>query len=86
MPGAQDDENYHTYRFDWHTDSADPRVEFYVDGVLVATNRQHVPTLAGRLWVGAWFPDSWAGDPAFETSELLVDWVRITPFLESGDR
>jgi hypothetical protein len=38
-------------------------VEFSVDGVLVVTNREHVPTLASRLWIAAWFPRDWAGTP-----------------------
>ena len=83
LPSPQDDGAFHTYRFDWHT--ADPRVEFFVDGVLVATNRDHVPNIASRLWIAAWFPRDWAGTPQFSTSEVVVDWVRITPFREDGD-
>ena len=83
LPSPQDDGQFHTYRFDWHT--RDPCVRFFVDGVLVATNRAHVPTLASRLWIAAWFPRGWAGTPQFHTSELVVDWVRITPFQEEGD-
>ena len=83
LPSPQDDGRYHRYRFDWHT--TDPRVEFYVDDVLVATNRDHIPNIASRLWIAAWFPRDWAGTPQFDSSELIVDWVRITPFEEDGD-
>ena len=90
LPQAQDDGAFHVYRFDWHTGDAAgtiaPRVEFYVDGVLVATNDSHVPTRAARLWVGAWFPKDWAGTPGFDTRILEVDWVRITPFHEENDQ
>lgn len=87
LGAAQNDGQFHTYRFDWHTGSATEtrRVEFYVDGLLQHTSYTHVPTHAGRLWIGVWFPRSWAGNPDFETEYLEVDWVRITPFGEEGD-
>ena len=89
LPQRQDDGNFHTYRFDWHTgDKAGtitPRVEFYFDGVPVVTNYTHIPTKAGRLWVGAWFPKGWAGTPDFDTSVFEVDYVKITPFNEEND-
>ena len=46
---------------------------------------EHVPTRAGRLWVGAWFPENWAGDPDFATSEVVIDYVKVTPLHETGD-
>jgi len=85
---AMNDGQFHTYRFDWHTASdtvLSQRVEFYIDGVLKQTNHAHVPTIGGRFWIGLWFP-AWAGTPDFNTQSLDVDWVRITPFDESGDR
>ena len=89
LPGPQDDGAFHTYRFDWHTGDAAgtvaPRVEFYFDGVPVVTNATHVPTKAGRLWVGAWFPNGWAGTPDFDTSVFEVDYVKIIPFHEEND-
>ena len=93
LPKRQDDGGFHTYRFDWHTGGIDPvtgtniekRVEFYFDGELVRTNTENVPTKAGRLWVGAWFPNGWAGTPGFDTDVFEVDWVKITPFNEPGD-
>lgn len=89
LPKAQDDGQFHVYRFDWHTgDKAGtitPRVEFYFDGVCVQTNYTHIPTKAGRLWVGAWFPNGWAGTPDFDTSVFEVDYVSITPFHEEND-
>ena len=90
LPAPQDDGEFHTYRFDWHTgDKAGtniPRVEFYFDGVPVVTNYTHVPSKAGRLWVGAWFPNGWAGDPEFETDVFQVDYVKIIPFHEENDQ
>ena len=50
------------------------------------TESNKVPSLASRFWVGVWFPTDWAGDPAFNESDMLVEWVKITPFNEPGDR
>jgi hypothetical protein len=87
LGSPQDDGEFHDYRVDWHTgDDGEPaRVEFFVDGDLVATNTDPVPTNAGRLWLGAWFPDGWAGDPDFAETEAVVDEVRYQPFDEAGD-
>ena len=51
----------------------------------MTTTRTTVPTRAGHFWVGAWFPRGWAGVPDFDTAELIIDWVRIIPFGETGD-
>ncbi len=85
--GNQTDGQYHTYRFDWHTGSRDeiPRVEYYFDDVLTYTSYDYIPTNAGRLWLGLWFPRYWAGTPDFETTSFEVDYIKITPFHESGD-
>ena len=92
LPAPQDDGEFHTYRFDWHSggtvDGTNivPRVEFYFDGVPVVTNYTHIPYKAGRLWIGAWFPNGWAGTPDFDTDVFEVDWVSIIPFGEPNDR
>ena len=90
LPKRQDDGEFHTYRFDWHSGNEDgsirPRVEFYFDGELVQVNYTHIPFKAGRFWVGAWFPRGWAGTPDFDTSVFEVDWVKITPYHEENDR
>ena len=79
---------FRTYRFDWHTGGpgVPKSVEFYIDGKLVASEKNNVPSLASRFWVGAWFPTAWAGEAAFDETELVIDWIRITPFGEAGDR
>ncbi|MBQ8959725.1 MAG: family 16 glycosylhydrolase [Ruminococcus sp.] len=85
--GEQADGQFHTYRFDWHTgsDTETPRVEFYFDGELTYTSFQHIPTNESRFWLGLWFPKNWAGTPDFDRTEMEVDYVKITPFHESGD-
>lgn len=85
--GDQADGEFHTYRFDWHTgsDSETPRVDYYFDDVLTYTSYDFIPTNESRFWLGLWFPKYWAGTPDFEQTEFEVDYVKITPFHESGD-
>ena len=99
LPYAVDDGEFHNYRFDWHTGNEEEtaRVDFYVDDIYICTSTKHVPTNAGRLWLGLWFPcaiDSdhdgygdtgWTGTADFDTAVFEIDYVRITPFHESGD-
>ena len=82
LPRRLDDGEFHDLRFDWHYD----RVDYYVDGVKVRTNRSHVPNMPGEFWVGVWFPRGWAGTPDFDTAEAVVEDFRFTPFAdESSD-
>ena len=85
--GNQTDGAFHTYRFDWHTGSETqmPCVEYYFDGELAYTAYDNIPTNESRFWLGLWFPKSWAGDPDFDTTVFEIDYVKITPFHESGD-
>ena len=99
LPEAVDDGRWHTYRFDWHTGDANEqaRVDFYVDGQLLYTSYEHIPTHASRLWLGIWFPASkdsdgdgfgdtgWTGTADFDTAVFEIDSVRITPYCEAGD-
>ncbi len=85
--GAQADGEFHTYRFDWYTgsDTEAPRVDYYFDGELTYTATEFIPTNESRFWLGLWFPKGWAGTPDFAQTEFIIDYVRITPFHESGD-
>jgi len=87
LPKAQNDGEFHKYRFDWHTgdEGETPRVDFYFDDELITTNTTHIPTNEGRLWIGLWFPNGWAGTPDFDTAVFEIDSVKITPFHEAGD-
>jgi beta-glucanase (GH16 family) len=88
LPKAVNDGRFHDWRFDWHTggNGQPPRVDWYLDGRFVRRNTTHVPSIAGRLWIGIWFPDDWAGQPDFDREVTAVDRVAITPFHEPGDR
>lgn len=74
------DGQWHTYRFDWHT--SPEKVDFYVDDQLEMTIEDTVPTIAGNFWLGVWFPKRWSGVPNFDTTYMLVDWVKYTAFDE----
>lgn len=83
-----DDGQFHVFRFDWYTGGPGipARVEMYIDNVWQATNTTHVPTVAGRLWIGPWFARNWAGTPNFDHEIMVIDWVRITPFWNPNDQ
>lgn len=76
------DGEWHTYRFDWHTNPK--RVDYYVDGVMQFSDNTKVPTVKGFFWIGVWFPKEWCGNPDFDTAFMLVDWVKYSPYNETG--
>ncbi|MDO9628861.1 MAG: glycoside hydrolase family 16 protein [Acholeplasmataceae bacterium] len=78
---VHNDGEWHTYKFEWHTNPA--RIDYYVDDILLHTSDYNIPNYAGRLWIGHWFPDGWAGTPDFETDYMFVDWIRYTPYLDN---
>ncbi len=81
LPQTVTDGKFHVLRFDWQPPSEkdEGSVAFYIDGRLLKTIRSSVPSKAGNLWLGLWFPRKWAGVPDFAIAEMKVDWVRITP-------
>lgn len=81
---ANNDGEWHTYRFDWHTDPADPRIDYYIDGEKFHTSRSEVPTVKGYFTIGVWFPQNWAGVADFERNYMYVDWFKFTPYEETG--
>ena len=78
------DGEWHTYRFDWHTEP-EKKVDFYVDDVFQVTINKEIPTQAGRLWLGVWFPNGWTGVPLFDTSYMLIDSFKYTAFDEEHE-
>ncbi len=79
------DGQFHELRYDWHLGD-DPRVEFYIDGVLKHTVRTHIPDIPGRYWAGLWFPSGslhWAGRGApWVFQKMLVKKIEIIPFAD----
>jgi phosphodiesterase/alkaline phosphatase D-like protein len=60
----------HLYRVDW----ADSKVDFYIDGSLVAT---HTTSITGLMRPAI-------SDGAGNSAPVTVDWLRVTPFAPSG--
>ncbi|MFC5068518.1 family 16 glycosylhydrolase [Flaviflagellibacter deserti] len=88
LPATIADGQFHIVRFDWRAGSATsaPSVVFFVDGREVASIDTTVPTRRSRLYLGAWFPKGWAGQPTFAEAEVVVDWVRYWRFDGQDDR
>ncbi len=87
------DNAFHIYRWDWHTggNGENARIEYYIDNKLMHTSTEKVPYIASYFYVGNWFA-WWAGydtgtykAPNFESQEMFVDWIKITPFNEPND-
>jgi hypothetical protein len=82
------DGKMHKYTFDWYTDyekSGEGRVDWFVDGVLIATvSGDEVTTIEMPLWIGLWFPN-WSSAAAFDTDYLLVNSIQYTAFDASQD-
>ncbi|MBS9525909.1 hypothetical protein KI659_17950 [Litoribacter alkaliphilus] len=87
------DNQYHTYRFDWHYD----RVDFYIDGHYIESNFNfmygldsfNIPDIVGKFTIGNWFPSGgnrWAGKVAdFDVEKMYVRRIKWTPYpLEIG--
>lgn len=78
------DGEYHTFAFDWYYSSNHKMVNYYIDGVLAATNSDvsKVPYLPTRLWLGAWIPNNpdFVGAPNFDKCYMEIDYVKYSPF------
>ena len=72
----------HEACIDWHL-GPNPRVDYLVDGKIVATNTENVPTRMTQYNIAAAFPD-WGTENSsdvspFETLHMWVESVRIEP-------
>lgn len=76
---AYNDNQWHTFGFDWYTDPE--MVVYYCDGKITNVSTTFVPTLAGRLWLGVWFPNGFTGTANFEKDYMFVDYVKYNPFI-----
>ena len=52
VPGA--DSNFHQYKYVWSAG----KIEFYVDGALVSTHTEHVPSAPAAVMVNLWGTNS----------------------------
>ncbi len=48
VPGAED--GFHEYKFAWHPG----KIEFYVDGTLVSTHTEHIPSSPAAVLINLW--------------------------------
>jgi beta-glucanase (GH16 family) len=64
---------FHEYRFDWYPQ----KVDYYVDGVLVATLTKQVPDTPSRLLLNHWSGNiaGWGGPAPAEDVFMHVDWA-----------
>lgn len=77
-PVINNDGEWHTYKIEWHTNPE--RIDYYIDDIVTYTSTSCVPWCAGNLWIGNWFPPSWAGTPNFATDYMFIDYVKYTPY------
>jgi len=74
---------FHKYTFDWYTSYGDTeagRVDWFIDGILIASVRKSVVTDKEMpLWIGVWFPN-WTNAALFDTDYLLLKSARYTAF------
>lgn len=84
LPATVTDGKFHVLRFDWLPPSGDTGgyVKFFVDGHPLLSTTTNIPSEPGNVWLGLWFPPLWAGSPEFDTVEMKVDWVRVSPLNE----
>lgn len=75
------DGNWHKVSYDW--DITNNYIKFYVDDVLVKTITNYIPNIAGKVWIGTWFPSAstkWAGAQAnWNTQECYLKEFTFTP-------
>lgn len=64
---------FHEYRFDWYKE----RVDYYVDGQLLATLTKNVPDRPSRLLLNHWSGnlEKWGGQAPADDVVMQVDWA-----------
>ncbi|MAE18499.1 MAG: hypothetical protein QF755_06940 [Candidatus Peribacteraceae bacterium] len=56
----------------------------YIDGKFVGSNLQWVPSMAGQLNIGVWFPE-WGGEEPWAESFISVASVKVWQYNDPGD-
>nr|WP_084543370.1 family 16 glycosylhydrolase [Gracilibacillus kekensis] len=70
--------SFNTYAFDWQKDY----ISWYVNGQLVATATDNIPTNPSKIMMNVWNThgiDEWAGPYYGEDANSSYEWVRYTP-------
>lgn len=65
---------YHEYRFDWLPD----RIDYYVDGWLMATFTENIPSSAGAIHLSHWSNgnEHWSQGPPDQDAVMTVAYVK----------
>ena len=81
-PVYLNDNQYHTYCLDWYYSNNTKKVNWFIDGNLIATWNQNISRNAGRVTLGVWIPgrDSFCGIPNFDKAYMELDYFKYTPF------
>ena len=81
-PSFLNDGEFHTYCIDWYYSSNTKKVNWYIDGIKVATCSENISTNVGRVTLGVWIPgrSSFCGIPNFDKAYMELDYFKYTPF------
>ncbi len=78
------DDEYHTYSFDWYYSANHKEIRYYIDSHLLATHTisGKLPFLPSRLWLGCWLPNNpgFVGIPNFDECFMEIDYFKYSPF------
>jgi len=71
-------ESFHTYGYVWYPG----RVEWYLDGKLIAVHKKNVPTVPAHIILNHWGTNSnnWGGTATVGTRYMYVKKVKFTPW------
>ena len=83
-PVYLNDNEWHTYCLDWYYSSNTKKVNWFIDGELIAScsGSTYISDNAGRVTIGAWIPgrSSFCGIPNFDKAYMELDYFKYTPF------
>lgn len=85
-PVYLNDGEYHTYCLDWYYSGRTKKVNWFIDGNLIAScnGDTYVSNHVGRVTLGVWIPGraSFCGIPNFDKAYMELDYFKYTPFLD----
>ena len=82
-PVYLNDDQYHTYCLDWYYSNNTKKVNWFIDGNLIATySGDNISQWAGRVTLGVWIPgrSNFCGIPNFDKAYMELDYFKYTPF------
>ena len=81
-PTYLNDGEFHTYCIDWYYSNNTKKVNWFIDGIKVATCSTNVSTNVGRVTLGVWIPgnSSFCGIPNFDKAYMELDYFKYTPY------